>query len=135
ADTVAVTVSGIADRLLAPAVLPSNTMAFLPHSGDLGRGVRAWVESRGALDSDLDWSFASAPVELARIDEDDVARVWSGTVTLPEPVDPARPGADPDGGESNYRLVVAEWETLPFDDPFADGTPVERYVYLDRFGL
>lgn len=133
ADTVSVTVSGIADRTRAAAMPPG--LPLPSPIDDLERGTRAWIERRGPLATDLDWSPAGQPVELARIDEDQVARVWSATVPLPERLDPRRPGTDPDGGESAYRLVVAEWESLPFDEPFADGRPIERYVYLDRFPL
>ncbi|MGH3863013.1 hypothetical protein, partial [Actinokineospora sp.] len=132
-DTVRVTVSGVADRTRAPAMPPNLLLPI--RTGDLQRGTRAWIERRGALASDLDWSQATEAVELARVDTDEVARVWSGDVRLPERLAPVRPGTDPDGGQSDFRLVVAEWESLPFDDPTADGAPIERYVYLDRFGL
>lgn len=133
-DTVSVTVSGIADRRQAPGLLPAGTQ-LSERTGVLRRGTRAWVERRGGLSSDLDWSVAGEPVELAQIGEDEVARVWSGTLTLPEQLDPVRPGTDPDGGRSSHRIVVAEWESLPFDDPITDGRPLERFVYVDRFGL
>jgi hypothetical protein len=132
-QTVGITVSGIADRLAAPAILPPHQFPFFEPRRDLQRGVRAWVERKGPLVSDLDWSPVSAPTELGRIDEDEVARVWSATLTLPEPIAPNLPDAD--GTQSAYRLVVGEWESLPFDDAFGDGAPIERYVYLDRFGL
>lgn len=133
--TVGVTVSGISDRLPAAAILPPHSLPLLPQLGDLRRGVRAWVERRGPLSTDLDWTPVGAPTELRRIDEDEVARVWSATLTLPEPTAPDLPGTDPDGGESALRIVVAEWETLPYDEIFSTGAPMERYVYLDRFGL
>lgn len=135
ADTVRVTVSGITDRLAAPAILPPRTFTGRADPGDLKRGARAWVERRGPLASDLDWTRVGEPVVLGRIDEDEVARVWSATLTLPEPVAPDRPGTDPDGADSTYRLVVAEWEALPYDAVGDEGGDIERYVYLDRFGL
>jgi len=134
-DSVTVTVSGIADRRVAPAILPPFTITLPEPTGDLDRGVRAWVERRGPLASDLDWTPVGQQVELGRIDEDEVARVWGATLTLPEPVPAELPGTDPEGGGSTYRLVVGEWESLPFDDPYTDGPATERYVYLDRFGL
>ncbi|MBP1823104.1 hypothetical protein [Mycobacterium sp. OAE908] len=134
-NTIAVTVSGISDRLPAAAILPPNSFPQFQRRGDLRRGVRAWIERRGPLATDIDWTPVGAPTELRRIDEDEVARVWSATVALPEPIPPNLPGTDPDGGASAYRIVVGEWETLPYDEIFSDGAPVERYVYLDRFGL
>jgi hypothetical protein len=134
-DSVSITVSGISDRLTAPAILPKVDFRLPELRGDLGHGVRAWVERRGPLATDLDWTRIGDMVELSRVDEDDVAREWSAILELPEPIDPVRPGDDPDGGDSTYRLVVGEWETLPYDDPSGNGIPIERYVYLDRFGL
>jgi hypothetical protein len=133
--TISVTVSGICDRLPAAAILPPNSFPQFQRRGDLRRGVRAWIERRGPLATDIDWTPVGAPTELGRIDEDEVARVWSATLELPEPIPPDLPGTDPDGGASAYRIVVGEWETLPYDEIFSDGAPVERYVYLDRFGL
>ncbi len=134
-NTISVTVSGISDRLPAAAILPPNGFPLLPQLTDLRRGVRAWIERRGPLATDIDWTPVGAPSELRRIDEDEVARVWSTTLALPEPIPPNLPGTDPDGGASEYRIVVGEWETLPYDEILSDGAPIERYVYLDRFGL
>jgi hypothetical protein len=126
-DTVAVTLAGIADRRAAPAILPPFTLFFPEGTGDLERGARAWIERRGPLATDLDWTRTGADVELGRVDEDEVARVWAATLELPESI--------PAGGHSGYRLVVAEWERLPYDDPFGDGSPIERLVYVDHFAL
>lgn len=134
--TIGVTVSGISDRLPTPAILPPESFfPWLERSGDLRRGVRAWIERRGPLATDLDWTPIGDPVELRRIDEDEVARVWFATFTLPEPIPADLPGPGPDDGQSAYRLVVGEWETLPYDDVVSEGEPIERYVYYDRFEL
>ena len=134
-QSVRVTISGIADRLVAPAIVASPGLPSLEPRGDLRRGVRAWIERRGPLASDLDWTPVTTPTELRRIDEDEVARVWSTTVTLPEAIPqtwrtPTRTVVRPDTD-----WLSANGETLPYDEAFGDGTPVERYVYLDRFGL
>ena len=89
-DMVAVTLAGIADRRLAPAILPPFTITFPEGTGDLERGARAWIERKGPLATDLDWTRIGAEVELGRVDEDEVAHVWAATLELPEPI--------PDGG-------------------------------------
>lgn len=127
-DTVAITLAGIADRRLAPGIVPPFSITFPEATGDLERGARAWVERKGPLSTDLDWTRTGVEVELGRVDEDEVARVWAATLTLPEPI------PDP-GGDAGYRLVVAEWERLPYDNPFGDGAPTERLVYIDHFAL
>jgi hypothetical protein len=132
--TISVTVSGISDYLTAAAVLPPHSLPIVGLPGDLRRGVRAWIERRGPLVSDLDWTPIGAPTELRRIDEDEVARVWSANLTLPHMIPVDQP-VDTDDGQTPYRLVVGEWESLPHDDPFGAAPRVERYVYLDRFGL
>lgn len=133
--TVGVSVSGIADRISAPFILAPNSIVDAQWPGELRRGARAWVERRGPLVTDLDWTRVTDRVELPVVDEDEVARVWSGSIRLPESITATLPTTDPDAGDSRYRVVVAEWESLPYDNPFGDGTAVERYVYLDRFGL
>jgi hypothetical protein len=113
---------------MAPAILPPSTITFPEATGDLERGARAWIERKGPLATDLDWTRIGAEVELGRVDEDEVARAWGATLELPEPMPVL-------GGDSGYRLVVAEWERLPYDNPFGDGAPIERLVYLDHFAL
>jgi hypothetical protein len=99
------------------------------------RGVRAWVEQRGTTPSDLDWHRVGDVIDLARIDEDEVMRVWSGDVPLLVPLPMQRPGTDPDSQGSDWRLVLTEWESLRLDTPDDTGGAVERIVYLDRFPL
>ncbi len=93
-----------------------------------GRGVRAWVEQRGELSSDLDWTRVGRVVDLARIDEDELMRVWQGDVDLLTPLPLRRAGVDPDDDSTGYRVVVTEWESLLVDDPFGD----ERASEADR---
>lgn len=135
-NAVTVTVSGIADRLRAPGIYPPGTIEFPLLTPDgLERGARAWIEKRAPFTGDLAWVRVGHVTELNRNDEDQVARSWSGTVELPEPVEPNRPGDDPDGGASEYRVVVAEWESLLADDVTEGDRRIERLTYVDRFGL
>jgi hypothetical protein len=99
------------------------------------RGVRAWVEQHGTTASDLDWQRVGDVIDLPRIDEDEVMRVWSGDVPLQVPLAAQRPGTDPGGAGSDWRLVTTEWESLPFDTAGGDGAMIERICYLDRFPL
>jgi hypothetical protein len=136
--TVRVTVTGIAPRQYAPGQFapegapPANFAIFFAPPD---HGVRAWVERRGTTKSDLDWSRVGDVVDLARIDEDEVMRVWSGDVTLDIPVPVQRAGTDPGGEGSDWRIVLTEWESLRYDTPDDTGGPIERIVYLDRFPL
>jgi hypothetical protein len=118
------------DALLAELLLVATTGGVTRP-----RGVRGWVERRGPTTSDLDWQRVGSIVDLARIDEDEVMRVWSGDVPLPVPLPARRPGLDQAGEGSDWRLALAEWESLPMDLPTAVGKPVERIVYMDRFPL
>jgi hypothetical protein len=136
--TVRVTVTGIEERRRTAGQFashlgfdPLGMMLLLPPV----RGVRAWVERRGTTNSDLDWSRVGEIVDLARIDEDEVMRVWSGVIDLESPLPVRRAGTDPSGADSNWRLVVTEWESLRYDTPDDTGGPLERIVYLDRFPL
>ena len=70
------------------------------------------MERRGATTSDLDWQRVGDVVDLAGIDEEEVMRVWSGEVPLAVPLPIRRPGTDPGGAGSDWRLVVIEWESL-----------------------
>lgn len=137
-----VTVTGIEERRAAPFApgpgAGSHPIALPLPAAVLGapnRGVRAWVERRGPLQTDLDWERIGDAVELARIDEDELMRVWSGDVPLVVPLPERRPGTDPSGEPSSFRLVITEWERLPVDEPFGDGGDADRVVYLDRFPL
>ncbi len=141
-ERVTVTVTGIEERRYAPGLFPPAPIDFEAEAAFLGRafgqasrGVRAWVERRGATKSDLDWQRVGDIVELARIDEDEVMRVWSGEVPLEVPVPLRRPGTNPGGAGSGWRLVITEWEALRYDTRDDTGGPIERIVYLDRFPL
>jgi hypothetical protein len=134
--TVRVTVTGIEERQPTRGQFPPPPKKiglglFLTPS----RGVRAWVERRGTLASDLDWELTGKVADLLRIDEDEVMRVWSGDVDLDTPIPMHRAGTDPGGAGADFRLVVAEWESLPVDVPGDTGAPLQRIVYLDRFPL
>jgi hypothetical protein len=130
-DAVGVTLTGIEERRFAPG-LPPSPVSFAPPPN---RGARAWVERRGKTTSDLDWQRVGDIVDLARIDEDEVFRVWSGEVPLAVPLSIRRPGTDQGGAGSDWRLVVIEWEGLQYDTPDNTGRPLERIVYADRFPL
>jgi hypothetical protein len=141
-DQVRVTVTGIEERRptvgltdLGPAA--AFDAAVVGRLGRLGhpRGIRAWVERRGPSPSDLDWHRVGDVVELGRIDEDEVMRVWRGDVELVVPLPIRRPGTDPEATGSDWRLVLTEWESLPLDVPSGTGQPVERIVYIDRFPI
>ena len=150
-DVVRVTVTGIEERRPTSGVFPSSggpggvlvndellaeVMLFAATSSTARpRGVRAWVEHRGPTASDLDWDRVGDVVALARIDEDEVMRVWSGDVPLSEPLPIRQPGLDQEGAGSDWRLVLEEWESLPLDVPAGPSKPVERTVYMDRFPL
>jgi len=132
-DTVRVTVTGIEQRRQAPVhglIGPPADFTLTP-----GRGVRAWVERRGELRTDLDWSRVTETADLVRVDEDEIMRVWQGDVVLPQSLPARRPGVDPDDGHARYRLVVMEWESRLGDEPFGVAQEMERIVYTDRFPL
>ena len=141
-DTVRVTVTGIEESRPTPGLFPPPHLPFRPPppfvfgpARQSERGVRAWVEQRGTTPSDLDWHRVGDIVELPRIDEDEVMRVWSGQVSLLAPLPMQRPGTDPDSPGSDWRLVLTEWESLRLDTPDDTGGAVERIVYADRFPL
>jgi hypothetical protein len=152
-DLVRVTVTGIEERRPTGGVFPSaggpgpggalvndellaEAMLFAATASTARpRGVRAWIERRGPTPSDLDWDRVGDIVALARIDEDEVMRVWSGDVPLSEPLPIRQPGLDQDGVGSDWRLVLEEWESLPLDVRSGPSKPVERTVYMDRFPL
>jgi hypothetical protein len=137
-NTVRVTLTGIEEWRFTSSLLPEPPPPFpfpLPIEFHSRRGVRAWVEQRGQLPSDLDWAPAGDVVDLVRIDEDEVMRVWSGDVPLATGLPVQRPGVDPDSPGSDWRLVLAEWESLRVDTPDDTGGDEERIVYLDRFPL
>jgi hypothetical protein len=134
-DVVRVTVSGITEQRSAPALSSGSGRPPLAFALPPNRGVRAWVERRGSLASDLDWHPVGDRIELPRVDEDEVMRVWSGDVPLPAPIEARRPGVDPGGESSDWRLVIAEWEALLHDEPHGEPDRIERIVYLDRFPL
>jgi hypothetical protein len=91
------------------------------------------ISRRGATTSDPEWQRVGDVVDLARIDEDEVMRVWSGEIQLAVPLPIHRPGTDRGGAGSDWRLVVIEWKSLRFDTPDVTGPPLERIVYADRF--
>jgi len=106
-------------------------------SGFLGRltasrTVRARLERRvPALPTDLGWqTVATGDLQLAGLDG--TIASWAGSLPLPQPIDPTRPGADPD-----WRVTVEEWERLPSDRPRTQRLPrVEhRLVYADHLPL
>jgi hypothetical protein len=142
ANTVKVTVTGIEESRPTPGIFaqqrapirrpPPLVFAVERQSQ---RGVRAWIEQRGTTPSDLDWNRVGDVIDLARIDEDEVMRVWSGDVPLLVQLPMERPGTDPDSPGSDWRLVLTEWESLRLDTPDDTGGAVERIVYLDRFPL
>lgn len=143
-DVVRVSVTGIEERRPTAGVFPSATetddpfgVLILATLGGVGnpRGVRAWIEQRGPTTSDLDWQRVGEIVELARIDDDEVMRVWSSDVPLPVPLPVRRPGVDQEGAGSDWRLVLAEWESLLMDVRLGPTKPVERIVYMDTFPL
>jgi hypothetical protein len=141
-DTVRVTVTGIEERRPTVGLLPGASGTFdrraaIDAVGWLSRprGVRAWIERRGATASDLDWQRVGDTIDIERIDEDEVMRVWSGDVPLAIPLAIQRPGVEREGASSDWRVVLTEWESLPQDEPSGLGHHVERIVYLDRFRL
>ena len=146
-----VTVSGIEERRPTTGVFaetggaPPNLaldevlaeVALFAAIGGSGRprGVRAWVEQHGPTPSDLDWRRVGNVVELSRVDEDEVMRVWTGDVPLPVSIPVRQPGLDQDAVGADWRLALEEWESLPMDVPNGPAKPVERTVYMDRFPL
>ena len=141
-DTVRVTVTGIEERRPTAGLVPGASGTFdrraaIDAVGWLSRprGVRAWIERRGATASDLDWQRVGDTIDIERIDEDEVMRVWSGDVPLAIPLAMQRPSVDWEGASSDWRVALTEWESLPQDEPSELGHHVERIVYLDRFRL
>ena len=137
-NTVRVTVTGIEEWRFTRGLYPESARPLpfpFPIEFQSQRGVRAWVEQRGKIPSDLDWARVGEVVDLTRIDEDELMRVWSGDVPLTVGLPVQRPGADPDSPGSGWRLVLAEWESLRLDTPDDTGGDYERIAYLDRFPL
>lgn len=95
------------------------------------RIVLARLERRDPdLDSDLAWVTRAVQVLGVRGRDGPVVS-WNGTLDLPEPLAPRRPGEDVD-----WRVTVEEWESLD-----ADGTTLRergresRLVYADHLPL
>ena len=103
------------------------------------RRMIARLERRdAAIPTDLGW-HTEVVTELAVVgfDPTDGEFAWMGILNLPEPIDPARPGAVAD-----WRVTVEEWEALEADPvPFqvdSQGAPLTkewRIVYADHLGL
>lgn len=103
------------------------------------RRLLARLERRDpAIPTDLGW-HTEVVTELAVVGFDPVDGefAWMGMLNLPEPVDPARPGA-----VAGWRITVEEWEALEADPlPFqvdSAGAPLTkewRIVYADRLSL
>lgn len=103
------------------------------------RRMIARLERRdAAIPTDLGW-HTEVVTELAVVgfDPTDGEFAWMGMLNLPEPIDPARPGAVAD-----WRVTVEEWEALEADPvPFqvdSQGAPLTkewRIVYADHLGL
>jgi hypothetical protein len=103
------------------------------------RRLLARLERRDpAIPTDLGW-HTEVVTELAVVGYDpaDGEFAWMGILNLPEPIDPARPGA-----VVGWRVTVEEWEALEADPlPFkvdGAGAPLTkewRIVYADRLSL
>jgi hypothetical protein len=98
---------------------------------DPDRLVLARLEQRDpSLDSDLGWITRAVETLPVRGRQGPVVS-WNGTLALPEPLPPGRPGASED-----WRVTVEEWEYLP-----ADGTTLRevaregRLIYADHLPL
>jgi hypothetical protein len=103
------------------------------------RRLLARLERRDpAIPTDLGW-HTEVVTELAVVgfNPADGDFAWMGILNLPEPIDPARPGA-----VAGWRVTVEEWEALEADPlPFkvdSAGAPLTkewRIVYADRLSL
>jgi hypothetical protein len=124
-DTVRVIVTGaVGERQGTLAPDPSGRREH-------DRMVVARLERRDPeLDSDLAWITRAVQVLPVRGRDGQVVS-WNGTLPLPEPIPPRRPGADPD-----WRVTVEEWEVLPADgDDPSEVTRESRLVYADHLPL
>jgi hypothetical protein len=91
-----------------------------------------------AIATDLAWQTeVVAELVVAGFDPADGEFAWLGMLELPEPIDPARPGASDD-----WRITVEEWEALESDPiPFNAAGQNEnlskewRIVYADHLQL
>jgi hypothetical protein len=95
------------------------------------RLVMARLEQRDPrLDSDLAWVTRAVETLPVRGRQGPVVS-WNGTLPLPEPLPPRRPGAS-----ENWRVTVEEWELLPADGPaLHQPTREGRLVYADHLPL
>jgi hypothetical protein len=103
------------------------------------RRFLARLEKRDlAVPTDLGWQ-TEVVTELAVVgfDPTDGEFAWMGMLKLPEPIDPARPGAVDD-----WRITLEEWEALEADpaafrgDTHGDPLTKEwRIVYADHLSL
>ncbi|MEA2864106.1 MAG: hypothetical protein QOC84_2062 [Bradyrhizobium sp.] len=103
------------------------------------RRLLARLEQRDpAVPTDLGW-HTEVVTELAVVGFDPVDGefAWMGMLNLPEPIDPARPGAALD-----WRVTIEEWEALESDpmpfrgDSQGDSLTKEwRIVYADHLSL
>lgn len=120
ADTARIIVTG-------PVGIP-----HLPNSRDDGlvslfesRVMIARLEKRvRAVPTDLGWTTVHTQVLPVR-GMSGATVSWAGELTLPKPIAPVRPGAN-----SQWRVVVEEWEGLP-----ADPVPYEGAVVADGLRL
>jgi hypothetical protein len=103
------------------------------------RRLLARLEKRDpAVPTDLGWQ-TEVVTELAVVgfDSTDGEFAWMGMLNLPQPIDPAQPGAVDD-----WRITIEEWEALEADPaPFRGDTHGDqltkewRIVYADRLSL
>lgn len=99
--------------------------------GDANRLLFARLERRDpAVPTDLGWQTVGA-TPLAVGGAEGFVRSWIGTLDLPEPVAPRRPGENAD-----WRVTIEEWEILPSDGATPRAVGAEgRLIYADHFLL
>lgn len=98
------------------------------------RTVRARLEQFDpAVGTDLGWATV-ASLDLTLLGLDGLVASWTGTLELPDPIPPARPGA-----AVGWRVTVEEWERLPADPARVGGVLLprtgSRLVYADHLAL
>lgn len=123
-----------------PGFFPVSERATPLERLGASRVMHARLEQRvPSVPTDLGWKTVAATTLPVR-GLDGAMVSWEGTIDLPTPLPPQRPGDDPD-----WRVVVEEWEILPADrdvapapfaiagvHPFRTGT---RIIYADHLPL
>lgn len=119
-------------RVIVTGAVGTRHGSLAPEAdGQLDRALVTRLERRdAAVDSDLAWVTEAVKVLPVR-GEGGALVSWAGTLELPEPISPRRPGSDVD-----WRVTVEEWEFLPADGPkFRGDGRAGRLVYADHLAL